>query len=70
MSIEARNNLGVAVKAARLGLLNHQAAQHSVASTPVPGERVCVIGAGPAGLTAARELAALGYKVTVLERER
>jgi heterodisulfide reductase subunit A-like polyferredoxin len=32
-------------------------------------ERVAVIGAGPAGLTAARDLAALGYKVAIFERE-
>jgi hypothetical protein len=33
----------------------------------VPGETVIVIGAGAAGATAAAELAALGYRVTVLE---
>jgi heterodisulfide reductase subunit A-like polyferredoxin len=32
-------------------------------------ERVAVVGAGPAGLTAARDLAAAGYGVTIFERE-
>ena len=32
-------------------------------------DRVAVIGAGPAGLTCARDLADLGYKVTVLEAQ-
>lgn len=41
---------------------------------PVPkinqrDERVAVIGAGPAGLTAANDLAGMGYKVTVFEKE-
>ena len=35
---------------------------------PVPnGHRVAVIGSGPSGLTAAGDLAKLGYKVTVYE---
>lgn len=33
------------------------------------GERVVVIGSGPGGLTAAHDLALLGYKVTVIEKE-
>jgi heterodisulfide reductase subunit A-like polyferredoxin len=32
-------------------------------------ERVAVVGSGPAGLTAARDLAAAGYGVTIFERE-
>ncbi|UCF99395.1 MAG: FAD-dependent oxidoreductase [Spirochaetaceae bacterium] len=32
-------------------------------------ERVAVVGAGPAGLTAAQDLAAAGYRVTIFERE-
>lgn len=31
------------------------------------GERIAIVGAGPAGLTAARDLARLGYAVTVFE---
>ncbi|MCX6348391.1 MAG: FAD-dependent oxidoreductase [Candidatus Aureabacteria bacterium] len=34
------------------------------------GKKVAVIGAGPAGLTAAADLASLGYGVTVFEREK
>lgn len=33
------------------------------------GERVVVIGSGPGGLTAAHDLAVLGYNVTVIEKE-
>lgn len=32
------------------------------------GKSICVIGAGPAGLTAANDLAMLGYSVTVIEQ--
>ena len=35
---------------------------------PANGRRVAVVGAGPAGLTCAGELAKLGYEVTVLEK--
>ncbi len=32
------------------------------------GKRVAIVGAGPAGLTAARDLAKLGYRITVFEK--
>ncbi|WP_255301551.1 NAD(P)-dependent oxidoreductase [Bacillus sp. AFS040349] len=34
------------------------------------GKRVAIIGSGPAGLSAARELARLGYQVTIFEAEK
>ena len=46
------------------------AAQQGVANTataPKNGRKVAVIGSGPSGLTAAGDLAKLGYKVTVYE---
>ena len=44
--------------------------EHSTAAPAVPeqnGHKVAVVGAGPAGLTCAGDLARLGYKVTVFE---
>lgn len=46
--------------------------QPTLATEPAPiihEERVAIVGAGPAGLTCARDLAGLGYKVTVLEAQ-
>ena len=34
------------------------------------GKKVAIIGSGPSGLTAARELALLGYEVTIYEKEK
>jgi NADPH-dependent glutamate synthase beta subunit-like oxidoreductase len=45
--------------------------RHGALSEPgrtVPGKKVAVVGAGPAGLAAASELARLGYAVCVFER--
>jgi formate dehydrogenase (NADP+) beta subunit len=42
-------------------------ATRATAGVPVPGLRVAVVGAGPAGLAAAHDLALLGYLVTVFE---
>lgn len=44
--------------------------EHATATPKVPeqnGHKVAIIGAGPSGLTAAGDLAKLGYKVTVFE---
>jgi dihydropyrimidine dehydrogenase (NAD+) subunit PreT len=57
----------------RIGRLQRYAADRALAQQPEPqeqvpnGRRVAVIGAGPAGLACAAELAALGYVVTVYE---
>ena len=46
----------------------HRENVHTPAAKPEPnGHKVAIIGAGPAGLTAAGDLAKLGYKVTVYE---
>lgn len=34
------------------------------------GKKVAIVGSGPAGLSAARELALLGYSVTIFEAEK
>ena len=45
--------------------------EHNLVQVPAPaepiGKRVAVVGSGPAGLTVAGDLAALGYEVTVFE---
>ena len=40
---------------------------NAIMKVPLTGKRVAIIGAGPAGLTAAAELAKLGHKVTIFE---
>ncbi|MGI5921192.1 MAG: NADPH-dependent glutamate synthase [Syntrophomonadaceae bacterium] len=40
---------------------------NQVKQIPANGKKVAVIGSGPAGLTAAADLAKLGYKVTIME---
>ena len=46
----------------------HRENVHTPVTPPAPnGHKVAVIGAGPSGLTAAGDLAKMGYKVTVFE---
>jgi acyl-CoA synthetase (AMP-forming)/AMP-acid ligase II len=55
--------------AARTGRPLPQALRGLVSDEPVRGpQRIAVLGAGATGLTIARDLEALGYEVTVLER--
>ncbi len=60
----------------RIGDLQRYATDWAIAKDPVlfragppTGKRVAVIGAGPAGLAAARDLARIGHAVTVFERD-
>jgi len=69
----ARVNLdqAVAIRALKRLVADIEREQGRVIAQPVPkkySEKVAIIGAGPAGLTAAYELAKLGYPVTVFER--
>ena len=61
----------VAVGALERFLADHEAAHPGPKETPVIKEKkdikVAVVGAGPAGLTAAADLARYGYKVTLFE---
>ena len=61
----------VAIRALKRLVADIEREQGRVKGEPVPktrSEKIAVIGAGPAGLTAAYELAKLGYPVTVFER--
>jgi len=69
----ARTNVdqAVAIRALKKVVADVELEQASVKLEPIPQkhtEKVAVVGAGPAGLTAARELAKLGYPVTLFER--
>ncbi|HVO93804.1 MAG TPA: FAD-dependent oxidoreductase, partial [Terriglobales bacterium] len=57
----------VAGDAEEMAALLRQAVQGSF--TPAKGERIAIIGSGPAGLSAAHDLALLGFKPVVFELE-
>lgn len=66
--------LNHASKPIMIGLLQRHATDWAIANKASlfqkgepAGKRVAIIGAGPAGLSAARELARLGYEVTMYE---
>ncbi len=61
----------VAIRALKRLVADIEREQGRVVSEPIPkkySEKIAIIGAGPAGLSAAYELAKLGYPVTVFER--
>jgi 2-oxoacid:acceptor oxidoreductase delta subunit (pyruvate/2-ketoisovalerate family) len=69
----ARTNVdqAVAIRALKRLVADVEREQGRVKPDPIPKKfsaKVAIIGAGPAGLTAAYELAKLGYSVTVFER--
>jgi len=69
----ARTNVdqAVAIRALKRLVADIEREQGRVKPEPIPkkySEKVAIIGAGPAGLTSAYELAKLGYPVTVFER--
>ena len=69
----SRNNVdqAVAIRALKKFVADIEHEQRKVKPTPIPKrykQQIAIIGAGPAGLTAAYELTKLGYPVTVFER--
>lgn len=65
-----REGLGRPVQICFLKRSASDVAANKQAPTPAPnnGKRICVIGSGPSGLTAANDLALAGCSVTVLEQ--
>ena len=57
----------VHIKALKRFITDHGSRPAVVAQAPHRGARIAVIGAGPSGLTAARDLVLRGYPVTVFE---
>ncbi|AZO94641.1 NADPH-dependent glutamate synthase [Halocella sp. SP3-1] len=69
---EAKCVLGIKGEAVAIGRLERFAAEYAVDaedsnSVKVSKARVAVVGSGPSGLTAAADLAKLGYRVTIFE---
>jgi len=63
----------VAINAIKRFVADYVLAQKRLKTEPIPrkyGEKVAVVGSGPAGLTAAYELTKMGYPVTVFESLR
>jgi len=61
-------NIGALERFAADWEINHAKGKIKKASTPKPtGQKVAVVGSGPAGLTCAADLAKMGYAVTIFE---
>lgn len=59
----------LSIRALKRFAVEHGKSSPPLKPTPKEGEKVAIIGSGPAGLTAAHDLAKAGYEVTVFERE-
>ncbi len=60
----------IAIRHLKRAALDYGASALTYVSLPSKHERIAIVGAGPAGLMAAWELALRGYSVTVYEREQ
>ena len=59
----------LSIRALKRFAVEHSNSSPSSQAPPKGGHKVAIIGSGPAGLTAAHDLAKAGYQVTVFERE-
>ena len=59
----------LSIRALKRFAVEHGNSSPPLQAVPKEGEKVAIIGSGPAGLTAAHDLAKAGYQVAVFERE-
>ena len=57
----------LAIRQIKKFIMSHEATPHMEEQAPPTGNKVAIIGAGPAGLAAAQELAYAGFGVTIFE---
>jgi protoporphyrinogen oxidase/acetyltransferase-like isoleucine patch superfamily enzyme len=57
------------IAAARLAVYEAGAKERHAKQEAIREKRVCIVGGGPCGLSTARELVAMGFSVTILEKE-
>ncbi|MBI4334163.1 MAG: FAD-dependent oxidoreductase [Chloroflexi bacterium] len=60
----------ISIRALKRAALEQGRREPVIANAPKRSEKVAIVGAGPAGLTAAHDLSLMGFQVTVFEREK